>query len=419
MFALEIQSGNQEAAMLIRRPRVLLGPDERSHVVLPADSKEEVEVIRSLGRSFSLLRKGPAGLQKTEFKGSCSVELSGLSLRIIALDLDLLVLQDEPLDRAGIRLMRRAAALPKQQTYPALMVRQEGTQSLMLSMPPQYSVVAGRGKQCDVRLDAPDVSAAHVRLTFDSGKFWAEDLGSTNGTFIGSQQISGRIPLSSGADLRLGRSTLIRLIADGSGDQGPIKSSAFRSDAAAQSSPLPCIVSNSKSARPARITVTKGVAITIGRDPSCDMWIGAPHVSRRQCSVLLGLDGRLTITDSSTNGTTVNGETLKSGENRVFAVGPAQLDLGGDIRIGFCVTDANLKEFDLERGAFSKKKAANGSPNTFKWLGDIKWLRDFISGYVAALQGHNTVLRGAVWAATGVLIAVVIIMGHLLLESFR
>lgn len=414
MFALEIQSGHQEAAMLIRRPRVLLGPDERSHVVLPANSKEEVEIIRSLGRNFSLIRKSPEGLQKTEFRGSTTVQLGDLSLRVIALDLDLLVMQDEPLDRAGIRLMRRAAAAPVQQTYPALMIRQEGAQSLMLSMPPQYSLVAGRGKQCDVRLDAPDVSASHVRLSFDNGKFWAEDLGSTNGTFIGSQQVSGRVPLTSGADLRLGRSTLVRFIAEGGGDQAPIRSTAFKTNGPAQSSPLPCVVATSKLARPARITVTKGVTVTIGRDPSCDMWIGAPHVSRRHCSVLLGLDGRLTISDSSSNGTTVNGELLRNGETRVLSVGPAHLDLGGGLRVGFCVSESHLKEFEQEKGIFSKTRKSSSAPRK-----DFKWLSDFFSGYLAAAQGHNTVLRGAVWAATGVLIAVVIIMGHLLIESFR
>jgi pSer/pThr/pTyr-binding forkhead associated (FHA) protein len=417
VFALEIQSGNQEAAMLIRRPRVLLGPDERSHVVLPASAKDEVEVIRSLGRSFSVVKKGSDGVQKIEYKGSCQVELPGISVRVIALDLDLLVLQDEPLDRAGIRLMRRAAALPVQQTYPALMVRQEGTQSLMLSIPPSYSVVAGRGKQCDVRLDAPDVSASHVRIAFDSGKFWAEDLGSTNGTFIGNQQISGRIPLNSGADLRLGRSTLIRLVTDGSSETSPIRSAAFKAELQS-ASPLPCIVAGTKSARPARITVTKGVAITIGRDPSCDMWIGAPHVSRRQCSILFGLDGRLTVTDSSSNGTGVNGEMLKNGETRTLPIGPVQFDLGGDVKVGFCATESNLKDFEDGRGVFGKRlQGAKGEG--VNGFGNLQWFRDFFSGYAAAMQGHNTVLRGAVWAATGVLIAVVIIMGHLLFESYR
>lgn len=44
----------------------------------------------------------------------------------------------------------------------------------------------GTGAQCDVRVhDDPYVSIVHARVTCDDdGRFWIEDLGSTNGTWI-------------------------------------------------------------------------------------------------------------------------------------------------------------------------------------------------------------------------------------------
>lgn len=71
------------------------------------------------------------------------------------------------------------------------------------------AVTFGRLATCTVSLpDDPDVSRLHARLYWLDGGWWLEDLGSTNGTFVGefkqSQRISRAVRLSPGQILRVG-----------------------------------------------------------------------------------------------------------------------------------------------------------------------------------------------------------------------
>lgn len=73
------------------------------------------------------------------------------------------------------------------------------------------------------------------------------------------------------------------------------------------------------------LEVNDGEVVTIGRSPedapkSAAMLVNADRVSRIHASVACG-GGTLTITDRSTNGTTVNGERLTSGVERTLIEG--------------------------------------------------------------------------------------------------
>lgn len=59
-------------------------------------------------------------------------------------------------------------------------------------------------------LDLKDVkvSARHARLTLENGAYFVEDLGSTNGTWIGRKRIKGKVRLEAGAEIRIGETTL-------------------------------------------------------------------------------------------------------------------------------------------------------------------------------------------------------------------
>lgn len=59
-------------------------------------------------------------------------------------------------------------------------------------------------------LDLKDVkvSARHARLTLEDGAYFVEDLGSTNGTWIGRKRIKGKARLEAGAEVRVGQTTL-------------------------------------------------------------------------------------------------------------------------------------------------------------------------------------------------------------------
>ena len=60
-------------------------------------------------------------------------------------------------------------------------------------------------------LDLKDVkvSGRHARLTIEDGAYFVEDLGSTNGTWIGRKRIKGKVRLEPGAEVRVGETTLL------------------------------------------------------------------------------------------------------------------------------------------------------------------------------------------------------------------
>lgn len=58
----------------------------------------------------------------------------------------------------------------------------------------------------------PTVSRRHARITYEEGKFWIEDTNSTNGTFIGGQQITTKTNLPVGATFNVGPHTALRLM---------------------------------------------------------------------------------------------------------------------------------------------------------------------------------------------------------------
>lgn len=62
----------------------------------------------------------------------------------------------------------------------------------------------GRGEDCEVHVDSPLVSRVHVAVSFEEGGWWASDLRSTNGIYIGGNRVE-RAPLADGTVLQVGR----------------------------------------------------------------------------------------------------------------------------------------------------------------------------------------------------------------------
>ncbi|MFN7210681.1 MAG: FHA domain-containing protein [Aggregatilineales bacterium] len=67
----------------------------------------------------------------------------------------------------------------------------------------------GRDITNDIVVNDPEVSRHHCRLTRGSGGYTLEDLGSTNGTFVNGQRISGARPLNSGDLVGLGETVTL------------------------------------------------------------------------------------------------------------------------------------------------------------------------------------------------------------------
>ena len=68
-------------------------------------------------------------------------------------------------------------------------------------------IVIGRDSRCDFRINERSVSREHCRVFADQGRYWLEDLGSTNRSFVNDQPID-RCQLVDGDQLRIGKTVL-------------------------------------------------------------------------------------------------------------------------------------------------------------------------------------------------------------------
>lgn len=76
-----------------------------------------------------------------------------------------------------------------------------------ISIPRQFSnsqLTIGRDPASDYPIDHPTISLRHCRLSFHNKQWWAEDLESTNGSYLNESQIDSPTVLTDGDDLRLG-----------------------------------------------------------------------------------------------------------------------------------------------------------------------------------------------------------------------
>jgi pSer/pThr/pTyr-binding forkhead associated (FHA) protein len=72
----------------------------------------------------------------------------------------------------------------------------------------QAPVLIGRAPECTLVLDDDFASARHARLFPKDGGWLVEDLGSTNGTFLGGVRVGEPTRVEPGAPVRVGRTVL-------------------------------------------------------------------------------------------------------------------------------------------------------------------------------------------------------------------
>lgn len=70
------------------------------------------------------------------------------------------------------------------------------------------SILIGRAPGCTLVLDDDFSSSRHARIFPQGDQWFVEDLGSTNGTFMGETRVSGPIPLAPGVGVQIGRSVV-------------------------------------------------------------------------------------------------------------------------------------------------------------------------------------------------------------------
>jgi ABC-type multidrug transport system ATPase subunit/pSer/pThr/pTyr-binding forkhead associated (FHA) protein len=193
--------------------------------------------------------------------------------------------------------------------------------------------LVGRDPQSDIVIDDIRVSWNHAVLRAENGAWFAEDCGSTNGTFVASRKID-RFEIADDCVLHFG-----------SRDDGPAMScSPYR----LERSEWPSV-----DRRPSAVMPIPARALRIGRQHDNDIVLNDLGVSRHHAELRNTGDGGYVIVDlDSSNGTFLNGArvifTSPVTEQDIIGIGPATFRLfDGELRQFIDSGDVSLIAQDL------------------------------------------------------------------------
>lgn len=352
MFGLEISFADDPANveyLLVRRPRFSLGSSKTAHVAIDEmkDLGFDLEFARNFSSSFSCRpitlqsdgKQPPPAFLSNTYNETATIDLGPLIVRVTSLELDLISKESDPPDKAAVRVFRQSMAFESPQ-FPAWVMVAENP--VIVSFSAEQHLVVGRSNKCLMRVDAPDVSNEHARIGYESGNFWVEDLGSTNGTFVAGEQLSGRQSVPPGVPITFGaQTTLVGVVSRDQLSQAMKQQEGqARVDSLAPTKrTFPSVVSSSDLVRPARFALQVGSTIVLGRDPDSDIWIGAPHISRKHCSISVSKTGSVAITDLSRNGVAWAQGILPRNQPFVVDAGSNVFDLGGGVSVAICSSE--------------------------------------------------------------------------------
>jgi pSer/pThr/pTyr-binding forkhead associated (FHA) protein len=103
---------------------------------------------------------------------------------------------------------KAAKAPPKRRGSPTHVLVTEGANTGERADLDRAPILIGRGNDAAIRLDDDYVSTRHARIAASGDQWFVEDLGSTNGTYIGSVRITQPTTLTLGTQVRIGKTIL-------------------------------------------------------------------------------------------------------------------------------------------------------------------------------------------------------------------
>lgn len=111
-------------------------------------------------------------------------------------------------DRQATKQARNAKPAKKPRGAPSQVAILDGANAGETISLDNAPLLIGRGSDAAIRLDDDYVSTRHARIAFAGDQWFVEDLGSTNGTYIGSHRLTQPTTLQLGSQVRIGKTTL-------------------------------------------------------------------------------------------------------------------------------------------------------------------------------------------------------------------
>lgn len=102
----------------------------------------------------------------------------------------------------------RAPRRPRTASGPTRLVVTEGPLRGTTLPLGSSAVLIGRAPSCTLVLDDDYSSSRHARIFPQGDQWFVEDLGSTNGTFVGERRVEQPTPVPTGTAVRVGQSLL-------------------------------------------------------------------------------------------------------------------------------------------------------------------------------------------------------------------
>ena len=99
-------------------------------------------------------------------------------------------------------------APPKRRGSPTQVVVTQGSNVGATAALAQGPILIGRGNDAAIKLDDDYVSTRHARIAASGDQWFVEDLGSTNGTYIGTVRITQPTTITLGTQVRIGKTIL-------------------------------------------------------------------------------------------------------------------------------------------------------------------------------------------------------------------
>jgi pSer/pThr/pTyr-binding forkhead associated (FHA) protein len=97
---------------------------------------------------------------------------------------------------------------PKRRGSPTHVIVTEGSNVGQRAELDHAPILIGRGSDAGIKLDDDYVSTRHARIAASGDQWFVEDLGSTNGTYIGTVRITQPTTITLGTQIRIGKTIL-------------------------------------------------------------------------------------------------------------------------------------------------------------------------------------------------------------------